>query len=102
MKSTTLINIGFGNAVVAERVIAVITPMSASGKRLREEAKENNMLIDATHGRKTRAIIIMDSNHVILSAMQPETIANRLKQVKSKHVFSNYLSTIRCRKNNVN
>jgi len=75
---TTLINIGFGNAVVAERVIAVITPASASGKRLREEAKSSNVLIDATHGRKTRAIIIMDSNHVILSAMQPETISNRL------------------------
>ncbi|HMB20231.1 MAG TPA: DUF370 domain-containing protein [Spirochaetota bacterium] len=75
---TSLINIGFGNAVVAERVIAVITPMSASGKRLREEAKDNNMLIDATHGRKTRAIIIMDSNHVILSAMQPETLSHRL------------------------
>jgi extracellular matrix regulatory protein A len=74
----TLINIGFGNAVVAERIIAVITPISASGKRIREEAKENDVLIDATHGRKTRAIIIMDSNHVILSAMQPETIANRL------------------------
>jgi extracellular matrix regulatory protein A len=75
---TNLINIGFGNAVVAERLIAVITPQSASGKRIREEAKENNMLIDATHGRKTRAIIIMDSGHVILSAMQPETLANRL------------------------
>lgn len=75
---TTLINIGFGNAVVAERVIAVITPSSASGKRLREEAKESNTLIDATHGRKTRAIIVMDSNHIILSAMQPETISNRL------------------------
>ena len=75
---TTLINVGFGNAVVAERVIAVITPASASGKRLREEAKENSVLIDATHGRKTRAIIVMDSNHIILSAMQPETLANRL------------------------
>ncbi|MBN2160600.1 MAG: DUF370 domain-containing protein [Spirochaetes bacterium] len=75
---TTLINIGFGNAVVAERVVVVITPASASGKRLREEAKENSLLIDATHGRKTRAIIVMDSNHVILSAMQPETLANRL------------------------
>ena len=52
--------------------------MSASGKRIREEAKENELLIDATHGRKTRAIIIMDSKHVILSAMQPDTIANRL------------------------
>ena len=74
----TLINIGFGNAVIAERVIAVITPTSASGKRIREGAKENELLIDATHGRKTRAIIIMDSRHVILSAMQPETISNRL------------------------
>lgn len=75
---TKLINIGFGNAVIAERIIAVITPISASGKRIREEAKENDLLIDATHGRKTRAIIIMDSSHVVLSAMQPETIANRL------------------------
>jgi extracellular matrix regulatory protein A len=74
----TLINIGFGNAVIAERIIAVITPLSASGKRIRDEAKENELLIDATHGRKTRAIIIMDSSHVILSAMQPETITNRL------------------------
>ncbi len=75
---TSLINIGFGNAVIADRVIAVITPQSASGKRIREEAKENSMLVDATHGRKTRSIIIMDSNHVVLSAMQPETLANRL------------------------
>ncbi|HOK03048.1 MAG TPA: DUF370 domain-containing protein [Spirochaetota bacterium] len=75
---TSLLNIGFGNAVVAERIIAVITPSSASGKRLKEEARENNLLIDATHGRKTRSIIIMDSNHIILSAMQPETLSNRL------------------------
>ena len=75
---TTLLNIGFGNAVVEERVIAVITPSSASGKRLREEAREKNLLDDATHGRKTRSIIIMDSNHIILSAMQPETLSNRL------------------------
>jgi len=75
---TNLINIWFGNAVVAERVIAVITPQSASGKRIREEARENSLLIDATHGRKTRAIIVMDSNHVVLSAMQPETLAGRL------------------------
>lgn len=78
----TLINIGFGNAVIAERVIAVITPMSASGKRIREEARENEMLIDATHGRKTRSIIIMDTGHVVLSAMQPETIAGRLSNAE--------------------
>ncbi len=76
--NATLINIGFGNAISAERVIAVIAPSSASGKRMRDEARDSNKLIDATHGRKTRAIIIMDSNHVILSAMQPETISNRL------------------------
>ncbi len=75
---TMLINIGFGNAVSAERVIAVINPQSASGKRIREEAREGSMLIDATHGRKTRAIVIMDSNHVILSAMNPETLINRI------------------------
>ena len=75
---TTLINIGFGNAVGAERVIAVITPQSASGKRIREEAKEGSLLIDATQGRKTRSIIIMDSSHIVLSAMQPETLSNRL------------------------
>jgi extracellular matrix regulatory protein A len=79
---TTLINIGFGNAVVAERVIAVITPQSASGKRIRDEAKGNSLLIDATQGRKTRSIVIMDSNHIILSAMQPETLSNRLSNTQ--------------------
>lgn len=79
---TTLMNIGFGNAVIAQRVIAVITPQSASGKRIREDAKESSLLIDATQGRKTRSIIIMDSNHIILSAMQPETLAGRLSDVQ--------------------
>lgn len=81
---TTLVNIGFGNAVVAERIVVIITPASASGKRLREEAKENNLLIDATHGRKTRSIIVMDSNHVVLSAMQPETLAGRLSNAEGE------------------
>jgi regulator of extracellular matrix RemA (YlzA/DUF370 family) len=75
-----MISIGFGNAVAAHRVISVISPVSASGKRIREEAKDTRMLIDATHGRKTRSILIMDSNHVVLSGMQPETIINRLNQ----------------------
>ncbi len=74
----SLLNIGFGNAVITDKVVAVITPSSASGKRIREEARESNLLIDATHGRKTRSIIIMTSNHIVLSAMQPETLANRL------------------------
>jgi len=73
-----LLNIGFGNSVVAERVVAIVNPNSAPMKRLREEAKESKRLIDATQGRRTRSIIITDSNHVVLSAIQSETIAQRL------------------------
>ncbi len=73
-----LINIGFGNTVVVSRVVAVIMPNSAPSKRLREEARSVQRLIDATHGRKTRAIIITDSNHVILSAVHADTLALRL------------------------
>jgi hypothetical protein len=72
-----LINIGFGNVVVASRIIAVIAPGSAPMKRLKEEARQNKKLIDATQGRKTRAVIITDSDHVILSAVQPTTVAQR-------------------------
>lgn len=77
-KDTILINIGFGNTVVANRIVAIVMPGSAPMKRLREEAKNEQRLIDATQGRKTRAIIITDSNHVILSAVQPETLSQRL------------------------
>ncbi len=73
-----LLNIGFGNTVVAERVVAIVNPSSAPMKRLREEAKQNSKLIDATQGRRTRSIVITDSNHVILSAIQAETISQRL------------------------
>lgn len=72
-----LVHIGFGNMVVADRVISIIHPTSAPMKRLKEEAKETGRLIDATQGRKTRAILVTDSNHVILSAIQPETIVHR-------------------------
>ncbi len=75
--SHMLINIGFGNVVSAHRVIAIISPDSSPMKRLREEAKERGKLIDATEGRKTRSIIITDSDHVILSALQTETITQR-------------------------
>jgi len=73
-----ILNIGFGNFVAAERVVAIVQPSSAPMKRIREEAKVNNRLIDATQGRRTRSIIVTDSNHVVLSAIQAETIANRL------------------------
>ncbi|MDI6852558.1 MAG: DUF370 domain-containing protein [Deltaproteobacteria bacterium] len=72
------VNIGFGNTVLSSRVVAVILPNSAPSKRLREEARTGQRLIDATHGRRTRSIIITDSNHVILSAVHVETISQRL------------------------
>lgn len=73
-----LINIGFGNMVSANRLIAIVSPESAPIKRIVQEARDKGSLIDATYGRRTRAVIIMDSDHVILSAVQPETVANRL------------------------
>ena len=76
-KLINLINIGFGNIVSAARVIAIVAPGSSPIKRLREEAGERGKLIDATQGRKTRAIIITDSDHIILSALQVETITQR-------------------------
>ncbi|WP_022668170.1 DUF370 domain-containing protein [Desulfospira joergensenii] len=74
-----LLNIGFGNTVVAERVVAILSPNSSPMKRLKDEAKEERSLIDVTHGRKTRAIILTDSNHVILSAIQAETVSSRFE-----------------------
>ncbi|MFZ3131859.1 MAG: DUF370 domain-containing protein [Desulfosporosinus sp.] len=73
-----LINIGFGNIVSANRIISIVSPESAPIKRIIQEARDAGMLIDATYGRRTRAVIICDSQHVILSAVQPETVANRL------------------------
>lgn len=74
-----LINIGFGNLVSADRLLAVVSPDSAPIKRLVQESRERGMLIDATYGRKTAAICIMDSDHVILSALTPEKLAARLQ-----------------------
>jgi regulator of extracellular matrix RemA (YlzA/DUF370 family) len=73
-----LINIGFGNIVSAGRIVAIISPESAPVKRIISEARDRSMLIDATYGRRTRAVIITDSDHIILSAVQPETVAHRL------------------------
>ena len=74
-----MINVGFGNTVVASRILAVVNPKSSPMKKLREEAKTGNKLIDVTEGRRTRSIIILDSNHVVLSSVQPETITQRLQ-----------------------
>ena len=73
-----LVNIGYGNFTSASRLISIISPDSAPVKRIVQEARDKGALIDATYGRRTRAVIIMDSDHVILSAVQPETVANRL------------------------
>lgn len=73
-----LINIGFGNVVSANRIISIVSPESAPIKRIVQVARENNQLIDATYGRRTRAVIITDSSHVILSAVQPETVGQRV------------------------
>ena len=75
-----LLHVGFGNMVVAERVVALISPDSAPIRRLKDEAREAGLLVDVTQGRKTRSILIMDSRHVILSAIQPETITARFEE----------------------
>jgi regulator of extracellular matrix RemA (YlzA/DUF370 family) len=79
-----LINIGFGNIVAANRIVSVVSPESAPIKRIIQEARERGMLIDATYGRRTRAVIITDSDHIILSAVQPETVAHRLQSNSSE------------------
>ena len=78
MSNGVLLNIGYGNLVAASRVVAIASPASAPMKRLREEASNRGKLVDATQGRRTRSIIVTDSDHIILSAINPETIASRL------------------------
>ncbi len=78
MSATKLINIGFGNIVLSNRIIAIVSPESAPIKRIIQEAREAGKLVDATYGRRTRAVIITDSEHIILSSIQPETVANRI------------------------
>ena len=79
-----LINIGFGNIISANRLVAIVSPESAPIKRMIQDARARGILIDATYGRKTRAVVIMDSEHVILSAVQPETVANRLSSIEAE------------------
>ncbi len=79
-----LLNIGFGSSVVADDVLAIISPDSAPVKRLRDDAKKEKRLIDATHGRRTRSIIVMKNNHIVLSAIQAETITQRYMMLNEK------------------
>ena len=79
-----LVNIGFGNIVSAERIVAIVSPESAPIKRLIQEAKDEKTAVDATYGRRTRAVLIMDSGHIILSAVQPETVGGRIDKTISQ------------------
>ncbi len=79
-----LINVGFGNIVVSSRIVAIISPDSAPIKRFLADAREKNEVIDATYGRKTRAVLVLDSGHIILSALHPETIASRIEGTNEK------------------
>ena len=82
MTQSLTLNIGYGEVVVARRIVAIISYTSAPMKRMKDDAKKDNRLIDATRGRKTRSVIIMDSRHVILSAMHVETISHRFKALE--------------------
>jgi regulator of extracellular matrix RemA (YlzA/DUF370 family) len=79
-----LINVGFGNMVSSNKIVAIVSPESAPIKRIIQEARERGALIDATYGRRTRAVIITDSDHVVLSALQPETVAHRLDDIDAE------------------
>ncbi len=87
-----LVNIGFGNIVSAQRIVAIVSPESAPIKRLIQEAKDNKTAIDATYGRRTRAVLIMDSGHIILSAVQPETVGGRIDKTISPEELGKQLA----------
>ena len=87
MQPQQVINIGLGNFVLAGRVVAIISPSSAPMKRLREEARDAGRLVDVTQGRKTRSILVTDSNHVILTAIQPETLSQRFSQEEASKLW---------------
>ncbi|MBO4369172.1 MAG: DUF370 domain-containing protein [Desulfovibrio sp.] len=84
MPNDTFIDIGFENYVAKDRITSIISPQSSPMRRLREEAAQNGRLIDATHGRKTRSLLVLDSNHIILSAIQPRTLKQRFTQEEEK------------------
>ena len=88
------INIGFGNIVSASRVIAIVSPEAAPIKRMVQEAKDGKTAVDATYGRRTRAVLIMDSGHIILSAVQPETVGGRIDKTISQDEINKQLAEI--------
>ena len=97
-----LVNIGFGNTVAADKIVAIVSPDSAPIKRMVQDAKDNGTAIDATFGRKTRAVLIMDSGHVILSAVQPETVAGRLEDRALTEEIARQMSETQLGENKIN
>ena len=93
-----LINIGFGNIVSAERIVAIVSPESAPIKRMVQEAKDNKTAVDATYGRRKRAVLIMDSGHIILSAVQPETVGGRIDKTISQEDINKQASNLEAAK----
>jgi len=87
-----LLNIGFGNTVMVERIVAVINTGSSPARKLKEAAKKEGKLVDVTEGRRTRSILIMDSNHVILSSVQSDTISQRMQALKPDYHLTEYLA----------
>ncbi len=87
-----LLNVGFGSSIVAEEVIAILSPNSAPMRRLKDEAKDEQRLIDATHGRRTRSIVITKTNHLVLSSIQSETLAQRFTALREKNRETRYAS----------
>lgn len=87
-----LLNVGFGNTVMMERIIAVINTGSSPARKLKEAAKKQNKLVDVTEGRRTRSILVMDSNHVVLSSVQPDTINQRMQALNPAHNLQEYFS----------
>lgn len=85
--STELLHVGFGNVVAANRILGIVSPNSSPSKRLVKECNEKGVIIDMTHGRKTKAIVILDSGHVVLAAITPETIAGRLSSARGLQVI---------------
>ena len=90
-----LVNIGFGNIVSADRIVEIVSPESAPIKRLVQDAKDNKTAVDATYGRRTRAVLIMDSGHVILSAVQPETVGGRIDKTMPEDDISKQLESLK-------
>lgn len=87
-----LLNVGFGNTVMVERVIAVVNTGSSPARKLREAAKNAGLLVDVTEGRRTRSILVMDSNHVVLSSVQPDTISQRMQALQPGYHLAEYQS----------